>query len=140
MARYVLVEVDENDRADHLREKLDGVPGLRVIALFGKPTKFCECQEDSGRSKLGRKFGWWCCPECGHPKPNAKHYGVRNLLDQVDLPVQYRMVYLGITEPFCTPAEQYGQKVIDIKVRMIAENWAKVQRRMKRVRRPRARR
>jgi hypothetical protein len=140
MARYVLVEVDENDRADRLREKLDGVPGLRVIAMFGKPTKFCECDPMSDRSKRGKTYGWWCCPNCSMPKTDAMQSGLTNLLDQPGLPSQYRMVSLNIREPFSTPAEHYGQNVIDIKIQQIRDNWVKVQRRMKRVRRPRARR
>lgn len=132
MARYLLVEVDENERAARLREKLDGVEGLVVIGVFGKPTKFCECEVDSGRSILGKKFGWWVCPTCRHPKFDALHNCVKNLLDMPDLPTEFRTVYLGIREPFRSPVERTGLKIIRIKMRMIDENWAKLQRRKKR--------
>lgn len=140
MARYLLVQVDRNETADRLREKLDAVPGLLTIAIFGKPTQFCDCIVPTEQSRRGRKYGWWCCPTCSKPKVDAHQTGLTNLLDNPELPVQYRMVSLNIREPFSTPEEHYGAKVIATKIQMIKDNWAKVQRRAKRVRRPRARR
>ena len=140
MARYVLIQIDENDRVVRLIAKLSGIPGLQVIGLFGKPTQFCECEVLSDRSVRGKKYGWWVCPNCKKPKTDAMQSGLTNLMDQPDLPTQYRMVSLNVREPFSRPAEHYGQKVIDIKIQQIKDNWVKAQRRLKRVRRPRARR
>jgi hypothetical protein len=56
------------------------------------------------------------------------------------MPAQYTMVMLHIREPFSTPEEHYGERAIETKIQMIKDNWAKLQRKAKRVRRPRARR
>lgn len=138
MARYLLVQVDENDRAERLRVKLNAVEGLLTIGMFAKPTLFCECEQDSGRSERYYKFGWWLCPQCRRPKKDTKQYGLVNLLDQPQPPVEYWNINLTIREPYQSPYERTGRKVILKKLEMIAENWKKIQRRKKR--RPRARR
>lgn len=140
MARYLLVQVDQNDRAEALRLKLDAIPGIETIAVFGKPTQFCECEYPGERSIRGRKFGWWCCSNCSKPHRDSIQPTIRNILDRPDLPAQYNMVMLHIREPFSTPEEHYGERTIEIKIQQIKDNWAKLQRRTKRARRPRARR
>jgi hypothetical protein len=138
MARYLLVQVDKNDTADRLRERLDVVGGLKVIAMFGKPNRFCACEVDTGRSLRGPRFGWRICPNCSAPKEDAMQSALINLLDEPDTPAKFRNVFLTIREPYASPAEHYGQKVIDITKEQIQQSWAKIQRRKKR--RPRARR
>lgn len=55
-----------------------------VVGAFKEPTLFCECppekRDNSGRSKTGKKFGWWIRSCCGRP---AKIGGQRpyNLVD-----------------------------------------------------------
>jgi hypothetical protein len=139
MARYLLVQVDDNDRAEALRLKLDAVHGIKTIAVFGKPTQFCECEVPAKRTIRGKKYGWWCCPKCSKPKADAIQPTMRNILDRPDMPAQYTMVMLHIREPFSTPEEHYGARVVETKIQQIKENWAKVLRRRKRTRRPRAR-
>jgi hypothetical protein len=146
MARYVLIQVDENDRADRLIEKLSGVPGLRVIGLFGKPLQFCECEGPWERSSRGKRYGWYVCPECGKPRSGGPHQRPRNLLE-LDTPETMQNVFLSIREPYQTSHEMYGQKAIDKQLKaiertrlVIKQYWAKQSARTRRVRRLRARR
>lgn len=146
MARYVLVEVDENDRADRLIEKLEAVPGLRVVGLFGKPTQFCECEGPWEQSKRGKKYGWYVCPACGFPRKYGPHQRPKNLLWSA-VPETMQNIQVSIREPYETPLEAHGQDKIDQEVRsiartrqVIADYWAKQSKRSRRVRRLRARR
>jgi hypothetical protein len=112
MARYLLVEVDENDRAIKLMEKLNDVTGLRVIGLFGKPTQFCECEGPWENSIRGKKYGWYVCPSCGNPRPLGPHQRPRNLLEG-DTPETMQNVFLSIREPYQTAEERHGTKAIE---------------------------
>ena len=94
-ARYLLVEFDDAESADKLRQQLDdrtraGRP-FRVVGLFAKPTRTCECDPETavtnrtGESRLrrGRKLGWWVCSVCKRPDPQLT--GLRNLLKPQDI-------------------------------------------------------
>lgn len=78
MARYVLVEFDDNAAAQRFVEKVNGEYAAvdpqyntrRVRAVWGKPTRFCDC--DSGTKganpyRRGEKSGWWLHAQCGRP-------------------------------------------------------------------------
>lgn len=97
MARYVVIEVSDNQVADQLVEKISkqtkqGSP-LRVVGIFVKPGRTCHCansryanyREDrekhgfSGGVERGEKFGWWVCTKCGKPR-KAGHTLVNQLL------------------------------------------------------------
>lgn len=78
MACYVLLEFDDNTKAKNFIVKVNGeyaaidmpARGFRVRALWGKPTKFCECT--GGRKGMfpyrrAEKSGWWVHSECGRP-------------------------------------------------------------------------
>jgi hypothetical protein len=42
--------------------------GLKLRALFKKPTKFCECTNVKKRGfTRGQKYGWWVCDQCKRP-------------------------------------------------------------------------
>ena len=138
MARYLLVQVDRNDTADRLREKLDAVTGLKVIAMFGKPTRFCSCIEPLDRSLRGPRFGWYICPNCSAPKEDALHSSLINLLEAQETPAKYRNVFLTIREPYMSAMERTGPTAIAAFLREQAISTAKNLRRKKR--RPRARR
>lgn len=108
MARYVLVEFDDNDGADNfvkLIQQGEGVmdgeqktSGIRIRGVFFKPTQFCSCSSPGDTSVLGAKYGLRIHKECGKPKPGICQHP-RNLLDPKEMPVKFRMEYLGIWEP-----------------------------------------
>lgn len=68
MVRYVLVEVDDNDSADRLIDKVSWIKGMRVAGLFGVPTRHCDCPKDGGYHGndiiRGAKLGWWIHRKC----------------------------------------------------------------------------
>jgi hypothetical protein len=137
MARYLLVQVDRNDTADRLRDRLDAVAGLKVIGMFAKPTQFCECEEDTGRSVRGSRFGWSLCPNCKKPKTDALQSSLPNL-DEQGIPAQYQNIFLTIREPYLHPMKRTGPVAIATRLQQITITAAKNARRQKR--RPRARR
>lgn len=109
MARYVLVEFDDNDEADNFVQILNGgdfdghtataSPGsMRVRAVWFKPTKFCDCKDISNGEGRGKKYGMWAHKTCGKPRKGVCQHP-RNLLEPADMPVKYRAEYLGIYEP-----------------------------------------
>lgn len=78
MAMYVLVEFDDNAQAKRFVEKVNGafeaVDGdymsRRVRAVWGRPTKFCDCAGGKGKMVSFRrtdKAGWWVHSDCGRP-------------------------------------------------------------------------
>lgn len=143
MARYLVVQVDENDRAEKLAAKLDEVAGIDVIGIFGKPTQFCECEGPWENSIRGKKYGWNICPTCGKPRKDGPHQRPLNLLWS-SVPLTMQNLVLAVREPYQTPLEMYGQEKIDAQLRTLArtrqvikEFWAKQARRG---RRPRGRR
>lgn len=115
MARYILLEVDDNGEADEL-VKAVGVAGavffmgedghfknadpsnVSVRAVFGKPTKFCDCTPNSQQAR-GKKWGWMVHTKCGKPILNRWQHP-RNLLSEDDESVAGRRdIYLGVVEP-----------------------------------------
>jgi hypothetical protein len=96
MARYLLIEVDNNDSADRMRELIDNADKpMRVVAMFAKPGALCECEVRSEKSVRGAKFGWWLCPECRRPKSGGNQT-LRNLLDDEGTPAKYREIFLCV--------------------------------------------
>lgn len=68
MARYILVAVDDNGRADKLIEKLTPIGGVDVIGLFAKPQRYCTCSRIKEQGYTwGQRLGWWVCTLCGRP-------------------------------------------------------------------------
>lgn len=118
MARYLVVQVDDNDRADKLASKLNEVTGIDVIGLFGKPTQYCECEGPWDRSIRGKKYGWYICPDCGKPRSEGPHQRPANLL-WTEVPETMQNVFLSIREPYQTPLEMHGQDKIDHQVEAI---------------------
>src|SRR3954452_19124131 len=100
MARYILLEVDDNAMAGDLVAALQDNPqgvffykhmasgdeeyvvtaleGARVRGLMAKPVKFCECKP-VGPVVMGAKLGWIVCTKCGKPYEGACQHP-RNLL------------------------------------------------------------
>jgi hypothetical protein len=91
MAKYLLFEFDDDQLADDRLESLKehGPPGLRVVAVWKKPTLFCDCPPDQqGKSKRGAKYGWYICTTCKKCRPGFQC--PVNLLHPPDLPIQKR--------------------------------------------------
>jgi hypothetical protein len=131
MARYLLVQVDRNDTADRLREKLDAVKGLKVIAAFAKPTRFCECEVKTEDSTRGDKLGWWICGACRLPKAGVMQHP-RNLLEEDEhgepIPSRFVNAFLTVREPYSTGLERVGQDAIDVLRANVLKNRDKAQR------------
>lgn len=79
--RYVILEFEDRDAANAFVQN-NHVPhhlGFKIVAMFLKPKKFCECPErkTKGITKTGRvhqdnwrkhpKYGLYVCRECGRP-------------------------------------------------------------------------
>jgi hypothetical protein len=121
MARYILVEVNDNETAGdlvaalqidgemHFYHKLQATPedreytvksvAAKVVGLFAKPVKFCDCPNPGDKQVRGAKFGWWVHAVCGKPmKGHCQH--PRNLIepDGYKPPREERWGYLGIWE------------------------------------------
>lgn len=99
MARYLLVEFDGNDSADRMRAMIDDAEakgkGFRVVGMFSKATKLCECPTRSDKSVKGSKYRWWLCPECRKPKKGAEQT-LWNMLDDQDTPTKYLEMHIGV--------------------------------------------
>lgn len=94
--RYLLIEFDDNDSADRLRAQIDAANrGFRVVGMFSKASKLCECSTRSDQSVRGAKFGWRLCPECRRPK-SAVSQTLYNMLDDPNTPTKYRQIWIGV--------------------------------------------
>lgn len=99
MARYVVVEFDDNAQADEFVRRVNSNPDrkFRVPWVFAKPTKYCECPSTGTRSSdpirvvRGDKWGWWVCSKC-HRAMGGSYQSPHNLLDydQKDAPAHLR--------------------------------------------------
>lgn len=73
MARYLLIEFDDDAQCESLRTKIDdatkaGKP-FRVRGMYQRPVRWCTCPKstayrDKDRWAIGERFGWWVCREC----------------------------------------------------------------------------
>jgi hypothetical protein len=68
MARYVVVEFDDNGEAQNFVDMI-GLNGatMRIAAMYMKPTQFCACTDYSGKSRRGEKWGLYVHEKCGKP-------------------------------------------------------------------------
>lgn len=114
MARYLLVQVDDDGKATALLSKLNGVRGVRVIGVFARPTEFCEdsSHRDPNESSIrGGKTHLWHCRIC--KKPKKLTHTPKNLIDPPDLPIEFRDIFLNIREPYEPPIKKYGKGAIE---------------------------
>lgn len=114
MARYLLIEFDDNDSADRMRAQIDTAEAngknFRVAGMFTPPTRWCVCPESGGYHKeevvRGGKLGWWVHIACRRARkgthqltnlilPSQRGYGIDTgyvcLVDSVsiaEVPVQ----------------------------------------------------
>lgn len=107
MARYLLIEFDENDHADALRAQINaatekGRP-FRVVGLFARPGKNCRCASTRAqfmerlkthRAERGIRFGWWTCPGCNKPRFGGHILNNLMKMDEVIEPSHFTEVEL----------------------------------------------
>lgn len=85
MPYFVLIEFDDDEKAkkyvqDTLSKEefhegllLDPVPIFKAVAVWRKPTMWCDNSDGHRKKKTasgwtrGRKWGWWVCAICGKP-------------------------------------------------------------------------
>lgn len=119
MARFVMVQFDDNDEADNFVKSVGenvvaGNP--EVKAVWAMPTMLCECHPpwllpnrkdkyqsycDPVRSKT---YGWLVCPKCAKPHPYQVQHP-KNLLDG-DKPTSERIWYLGFRADQLPPSQR----------------------------------
>lgn len=91
MARYIVLEVDDDKVAEALVKKLAPLvsKGVRLAGLFARPTRWCKCPHPSGyhanQVAQGSKYGWWVCLTCKRPRMGS--HNTRNLVDMAELPL-----------------------------------------------------
>lgn len=99
MPRYLLIEFDSNDAADRMRAQINAAEAngknFRVVGMFSKTAKLCDCAVRSDKSLRGSKLGWWLCPTCHRPKPGSPQNLV-NMLDDEGCPSKYREIFLSV--------------------------------------------
>lgn len=109
MARYLLIEVDDDRRATKLVEQFVALDqagkGVRAIGLYGKPTQFCGCPPElpkpgtprtPPKTLRGRKMGWYVHDKCRKPKPG--YQSPTNLLFPDDKGKHYETIWLNTAE------------------------------------------
>lgn len=83
MAKYVLVEFDDDATADEFIKRIhraSKVKAFRLKGIFKKPTAFCACGPLNSTALLARgpKTGWFIHVDCGLPRGRSQ--APRNLL------------------------------------------------------------
>jgi ribosomal protein L37AE/L43A len=113
VARYVLLEFDDNEEARQIVEALQDSGTMYVDELgmyvhakvkgyFFKPTQFCECVPLEDKSVRGAKFGLWICIRCHKPKKGYWQHP-KNLIEPEGLHSRDRALYLGVVEGMDKP-------------------------------------
>jgi len=102
MARYVLIEFEDNEAAEGFYETIlsgQDTSGakMRVAGVYMKPTQYCECSNPSEKSVRGSKWGLWVHKDCGKPK-KGMWQSPRNLLVDGEKPAKRNMMF-QVVEP-----------------------------------------
>lgn len=98
MAKYVLLEFDEDSEADAFTETMgQNGASVRTAGVYKKPTIFCDCPNPGDKSVLGNKWNWWVHKGCGRPK-KGQWQSPRNLL-KPDEKISGRRQLISIAEP-----------------------------------------
>jgi hypothetical protein len=125
MARWVLIEIDDNADAEAYVEslkigktfmtintgdsyKVQEAP-VRVVGLYAKPVKFCEC-ETPGKVARGEKLGWWVCTKCNKPQ-TTRWQMPNNLLAPPDIALRDNVHHVHTVKE--GPVVYYHGKVLD---------------------------
>lgn len=123
MARYVLIEIDDNNAADQFIVSINQgkqfmtVPAnnaqdqytvvelqAKAVGLFAKPTNFCTCSVPGKRAR-GAKLGWWVCTNAGCNKALKGSMQRPNNLLEVDKHLSQREVYIAAAPGNFEPPE-----------------------------------
>jgi hypothetical protein len=100
MARLVVVDFDSDALADAFMAKMNKAanPKYRVVGLFAKPVRWCECPKPTGYEKnevvMGGKYGWWIHKLCRRPRRGT--HQAHNLLNPVLADAKYTTVLSSI--------------------------------------------
>jgi hypothetical protein len=116
MARHVVVSFDDNEEADEFIKAL-GVEGsvffhgalgnfknadpkkVRVIGLFAKPTKFCQCRyTEEPKMVRSKNYGWYLHKDCNMPIAGHYQSALKNLLEPANIDPRKRGIFLGVRE------------------------------------------
>lgn len=139
MARYVLIEFDDNNDAETFVKAVEEVQGIlvttqhpkipdqygvvkpshdyRIRGLYAKPTRFCECSDVLfNERRKGAKLGWYVHPTCGRPVRGSWQWPRNLLLPQETLPADTPL-YVATIEPTMTPEEVHEQRLQRIALR-----------------------
>lgn len=138
MARYVMLEFDDNQMAeDFIKAVHEGLGVIypkqvkidedkweskfiplvaKVRGLWFKPVNFCECTpqpEDSARNFIkGSRFGVYVHKVCKKPRKGGNQFP-KNLLDPKVVPGAPQRIWLNTKEPIDTTPETQVGKVGD---------------------------
>lgn len=84
MSQFILVEFDDDDKAETFRAKLKDKVGIRLAGVYQIPRSWCTCPfQIKGENRpvsRGKRFGWWVCGWCKKPRPGT--HQVRNLVSE----------------------------------------------------------
>lgn len=87
MGKFIVLEVDDNEIADALLEKLNAKPLLwRVVGIFERPRGHCPHTLREGgydaakRVARGSKYGWWVHNVTGCMRPRRGSHQLQNLI------------------------------------------------------------
>jgi hypothetical protein len=105
MAKYVLLQFDNDDDAAGFmtafeNQPVDGDASVKIVAVYKKPTIFCDCEPRTEKSQRGAKWGWWLCTNkgCGKPKRGAFQQP-KNLIEPEGTRTEHRRIFINIREP-----------------------------------------
>ena len=72
MAKFVLLEVDDDASVDKVTALFTKTKRVRVAGIFARPVKWCACPHPTGYHKgqvaRGGRLGLWVCVVCKRPR------------------------------------------------------------------------
>lgn len=142
MARYIVLRVDQNENADKLLKKFEGVSAIQVLGLFASGTRFCEGKTVCGEDRkliTSRKWGTLHCSVCKLPVSSLPQ-NPRNLLNDPELHPRFVDLRLSVWEPYLPPEERYGVESIERKKKQVEQGKVRLKRHKAKKRREAARR
>jgi hypothetical protein len=115
MARFVMIQIDDNDEADAFVKAIGAYNVIygtasndadvteisykeliaSIKAIWAVPTKFCECPDYPGVSVPSQKYRWMVHAKCGKPAKGAMMHP-RDLSLPEDTPSNEIPFYLGM--------------------------------------------
>lgn len=115
MARYVVLRVEDSEKAAKMVSKLGAKDGVDVLGLFGAGTRHCPGKSVCGPDRKyikSRKWGTTHCSMCKLPVSSSAQQP-KNLLNDPDLHPRFVDLTLSVWEPYERPEVKYGMKAIE---------------------------